>query len=373
MIDQGPISLFATGIANSVGGIASANRNVAAALEHLAGETNRPMYAYVFHEDGDRGPAYRAFRGRKGRFALTTWRRTAASSLAVFDHVRLALPILALPRRLRPRVVICAHGSESWKRIKPSSIRAFQTADLTLTNSTYTLAKMRSRFSGFSGAACPLGLSPQFALTAAPPCRSDERLTLEAANGERAALGARVMLLVGRMDAEEREKGHRELIAVMPQVVAEAPDAQLVFVGGGSDEAALRALAAQSPVAGRICFTGRVGDDLLARLYAKAYAFTMPSRQEGFGLVYLEAMNYALPCIACRDDGGADVVVDGETGLLVDQPVDPAELAHSVISLLADESRAKRMGEAGWRRLRAEFSAEAHQARILEFLRPLAS
>ncbi|MDP1737479.1 MAG: glycosyltransferase family 4 protein [Caulobacter sp.] len=240
-----------------------------------------------------------------------------------------------------------------------------------LTNSSFTLQRMRARVARFRGVACPLGLPPQFPMTAAPPPPSTEVIALEAADGQTRALGDQVLLLVARMDAGEREKGHRELIAVMPAILARYPGAQLVFAGDGSDLADLRTLAAASPAAASLFLTGRASDDLLKALYGKALAFVMPSRQEGFGLVYLEAMNYAKPCLACRDDGGADVVVDGETGLLVSRAVEPDELFAALDRLLADPALAHRLGEAGWRRLVQDFSAAAHQKRMVSFLRPL--
>jgi glycosyltransferase involved in cell wall biosynthesis len=360
----------ATGVSRTLGGIASANRNVAAALSRLAAEHARDLHTYVLNEEGG-GEVYCAFGGNKGAFALAAWRGAAGAGLAVFDHVRLALPILALPRPIRPPVVICAHGSESWKRVRQTSILAFRAADLVLTNSAYTLRRMQARFNGFNGAACPLGLPPQFALTSSAPARRSASIALRAANGMERELGPRAMLLVARMDAGEQEKGHRELIGALPAVRAAAPLAQLVFAGDGSDASALRRLAAASPAAADIFFVGQVDDVRLGELYGAAYAYVMPSRQEGFGLAYLEAMNNALPCIACRGDGGGEVVVDGETGLLVDQPIDQEQLAATLVRLLADEAIARSMGVAGWRRLHAKFSASAHQARVLELVRPL--
>ena len=61
--------------------------------------------------------------------------------------------------------------------------------------------------------------------------------------------------------------------------------------------------------------------------------------QGGFGLVYLEAMNYAKPCVGCFGDGGEDVIVDGETGLLVHDPNDAQELQQVLIELLEDPAR----------------------------------
>lgn len=367
----GRVVFCATGISRTHGGIASANRNVAKALARLAEQKARDMHTYVLHEDLGGNDAYRGFGGAKAAFALAAWRGAAGAGLAVFDHVRLALPILALPKHARGPVVICAHGSESWRRIRGASIAAFRAADLVLANSAYTLRKMQGRFDGFNGVACPLGLPPQFALSSTPPPRGQAHVSLRAADGAERQLGPRVMLMVARMDAGEREKGHRELIAALPSVLAHVPTAQLVFVGGGSDAPALQRLAAASPAAAHICFAGQLADADLDALYHAAYAYVMPSRQEGFGLAYLEAMNHALPCVACRDDGGADVVIEGETGLLVNQPIDRAQLASTLVRILSNETMAREMGVAGWRRLNAHFSAEAHQARVLELVAPL--
>lgn len=370
-LKPGRVVFCATGISRTCGGIASVNRNVAEALSRLAAKKARDMHTYVLNEDAGGDDGYQSFAGDKAAFALAAWRAAAGAGLAVFDHVRLALPILTLPKPARGPVVICAHGSESWRRIRRSSILAFRAADLVLANSAYTLRRMQARFDGFNGVACPLGLPPQFALTPSPPARGRAHVSLRAADGIERQIGPRAMLTVARMDAGEQEKGHRELIAALPSVLAQVPNAQLLFVGSGSDAAALQQLAAASPAAAHIYFAGQVADGRLDELYGAAYAYVMPSRQEGFGLVYLEAMNHALPCVACRDDGGADVVVDGETGLLVDQPIERAQLAATLIRILSDEAMAREMGVAGWRRLNANFTAEAHQARVLDLIRPL--
>ncbi|MDQ0463122.1 phosphatidylinositol alpha-1,6-mannosyltransferase [Caulobacter ginsengisoli] len=368
---SGPILFCATGITETVGGIASANRNVLNALRRLAAEDGRAVRTLVLNEPARRDGDHRAFGGDKIGFSFAVLGGLAGAGLVVFDHVRLALPVLALPRPLRAPVVVCAHGSEASWRIRPESIACYRAADLVLANSSFTLGRMRERFGGGRAVVCPLGLPPQFAVRAAPEPPGGEALTLEAADGAARPLGGQMLLLVGRTDAGEQQKGHRELLAVMPELVRRFPAAQLVFVGAGSDLSALKALAAASPVAGSLFLTGRASDELLERLYRRAFAFTMPSGQEGFGLAYLEAMNWARPCLACHDDGGADVVVDGETGVLIGRPIDLAELTEAIGGLLADPSRARRLGEAGWRRLTERFTSQAHQDRVMDLLRPL--
>jgi len=366
----GTILFFATGVSAMVGGIASANRNVMAALKAVGEDRGCDMRALVLGEDGD-APGYRTFNGDRVGFALAMLSCLPGASLAVFDHVQLATPILALPRWMRPPVVVCAHGSEATWRMRLASARVFREADLVLANSNYTLHRMRFGLGRFRGAACPLGLPPQYAVSPAPPQALAADISLEAADGVRRPLGSRMLLLVARMDAAEREKGHREMMQAMPEIIARHPDAQLVFAGSGSDLVDLRALAAASPVAGSLFLTGRASDDLLMALYEAAFAFAMPSRQEGFGLVFLEAMNYAKPCVACRDDGAGDVVVDGETGILVSHGVEQTELVAALDRLLGDPALARQFGEAGWRRLRDHFSSTAHQVRVSGFVGPL--
>ncbi len=360
----------ATGVFRSVGGIAAANQNVHAALQSLAADLGLALETLVLTER-DAAPGYRTFGGSKLGYAAAVLAALPRAHLAVFDHVRIALPFLAVPRPARPPVVICAHGSESWRRIRPLSMRAFTAADLVLANSRYTLEKMEARLGRFKGAACPLGLPQQFVTASAPTPPSDELLELRAADGAARPIGDRMMLLVARMDAGEREKGHRELIAVWPAIRAGSPTAQLVLAGGGSDLAELRARARETTAADSIFLPGYVEKPVLEALYRKAYAFVMPSRQEGFGLAYLEAMNLSRPCVACRDDGGAEVVVDGETGLLVDQPIDLGQLRETLLRLLADPDLARRLGEAGWRRVTQHFTGAAHQARVADLIRPL--
>lgn len=366
-----PILFCATGITGTVGGIASANRNVLAALERLGGEHGRPVRTLILGEPAERRVGCHAFGGDRLAYSLALLTGALTAGLVVIDHVRLALPLLALPRALRPPLAICAHGSEASIRVRPASVRAFQAADVVLANSAFTLNRMRRRFDLPHGVTCPLGLPPQFAVRPEPTPSGGEGMSVMAADGVERPLGEQVLLLVGRTDAGEREKGHRELMQVLPALRQRFPAVQLVFVGDGSDRPFLQEIAAASPSAEAIFLTGRVSDADLERLYRRAYAFVMPSRQEGFGLAYLEAMNWSRPCIACHDDGGADVVADGETGLLVPQPIEPDRLRQAIEQLLADPVRAHELGVAGWRRLQGQFTSQAHQARVMAALEPL--
>jgi glycosyltransferase involved in cell wall biosynthesis len=111
-----------------------------------------------------------------------------------------------------------------------------------------------------------------------------------------------------------------------------------------------------------------VSDAELAEIYRASHVFAMPSRGEGFGLVFAEAMAHGLPCIASRLDAGSEVVVDGETGVHVD-PDDEADLLRALMALLTDPALRRRLGDAGRMRAQMLFGLDGFNARISELLR----
>jgi glycosyltransferase involved in cell wall biosynthesis len=116
-------------------------------------------------------------------------------------------------------------------------------------------------------------------------------------------------------------------------------------------------------------FHGLLGKEALARLYAAASIFALPTLREAFGLSLVEAMGFALPVVASRIEAIPEIVADGETGLLV-PPRDPGALARALGELAADPARARRMGEAGRARALQRFGWDRTAAGILRVLQP---
>jgi len=149
------------------------------------------------------------------------------------------------------------------------------------------------------------------------------------------------------------QKGLEFLIRAMSVVSAAFPEAALLIAGEGELEAALKKLASQLDLTGRVIFTG-YRDDVL-RLIGASDAFILPSLREGMPYVLLEAMLVSRPIIATSVS--SEVVLDGRTGLIV-PPSDSKALAEAVIKLLRDPALASRLGTSGRDRLEACFSSE---------------
>lgn len=177
-----------------------------------------------------------------------------------------------------------------------------------------------------------------------PVDRAEARARLGASPGE---------LLVGVVGRSVEQKGIDVLLSAFPRIAAAVPEARLAIVGDGPLRGALESLARRLGIAGRVRFTGWV--DRAGTLMAACDVVVVPSRFEGFGLVALEAMAASRPVVATRVDALCEVVVDGETGLLVSAE-DSAALAAAVAGLLRAPERAAAMGAAGRRRLVEEFS-----------------
>jgi len=166
--------------------------------------------------------------------------------------------------------------------------------------------------------------------------------------------------LIGSIGRLERQKGFDTLI----RALADLNDAALVLVGDGSERASLEKLAHRVGVADRVVWIG--WSDEPARYLAALEVFALPSRFEGFPLAVLEALLARSAVVAADVGSVAEVVLDGETGLLV-PPDDPAALARAIRRLLGDADLRRRLGEQGRRLVLERFTA-THMTRAFESL-----
>ncbi len=167
---------------------------------------------------------------------------------------------------------------------------------------------------------------------------------------------APLILFVGRQFVP---KGGRELLEAFALVRRGHAGARLAVVSSSCP----------SPRPPGVEFHGLVSREALARLYAEASAFALPTLREAFGLSLLEAMSFGVPVVSSRIEAIPEIVSDGESGILV-SPRDVPALAQALAGLLADPARARLMGAAGRQRVMARFGWERAARRMLAVLRP---
>jgi len=158
-------------------------------------------------------------------------------------------------------------------------------------------------------------------------------------------------------------KGHETLIRAAAELKKEFPALTWNLIGDGPLLAPLRALADQLGVSGQVNFLGGKPRQAVAGAMRQCTLFALPSRYEGLGCVYLEAMSCAKPAIGCRGQGIGDIIQHGRSGFLVGAD-NPRELALAVAMLLRDKGLRQRIGETA-RQIILEDLTLRHQAENL--------
>jgi phosphatidylinositol alpha-1,6-mannosyltransferase len=263
----------------------------------------------------------------------------------VTNHLHLAPAALAFAAR-GASLVTTLHGVEAWKPLTWIQRAALDRSERLIAVSAFSRDRFRAATSSFRNRhvdVCHLGLTP----VPAPDGPSD--LVPSA-------------LIVGRMAVDERYKGHDLLLDIWRQVAADVPGAVLRIVGDGDDRPRLQQKAAALNLGDQVVFLGRVSDERLAREYERCTAVVMPSRGEGFGLVFIEAMRAARGCIGCRGSA-SEIIVDGDTGLVLDAD-DRAQLRTAVVRMLRDRSETVAMGVRGRARFLQHFTEDHFRTRL---------
>jgi len=160
------------------------------------------------------------------------------------------------------------------------------------------------------------------------------------------------------------------LILALPKLLLRWPNLQLALVGAGDDRQWLESIAQESGVRLHVHFLTDISYQELSACYAAAEIFALPSRGEGFGFVYLEAMARGKPVIGGAHGGAQEVIQDGVTGYLV-QHGDSVQLATSIDTMLSNPELARKMGQRGRERVEKEFRFNVFAKAFKRILREL--
>lgn len=334
------------------GGIPAFNRLLVRSARAYAQACSLPLRVLVLADAADTAPeegldagAYVPCGGSRRRFIgavlALLWRRP----LLCLGHVNLA-PLGPLSPR---GFGVVAHGTEVWQPLPLLRRLALRQARAVACVSDHT-ARCVERVQGVRASRCVR------VINSLPPERFPADQAAAACSGERLRV-----LSVTRLYPGE-PKG----IDLMLEALAQLPQIDYVVAGEGAALPGLKLLARRLGVADRVWFLGRISDEERAAQFASCDVFALPSSGEGFGIAYLEAMAYGKPCVAARVGGAPEVVLDGETGLVVTPQVAP--LVTALRALRDDAGLRRRLGAAGRERLAAHFCYARFQERAFHFL-----
>ncbi|MGC2526884.1 MAG: glycosyltransferase family 4 protein [Candidatus Acidiferrum sp.] len=352
------------------GGVQRAGRHLAAVLSEFAESRHLECRIVTLNDTrelhrmsvGGKEFVFTGCERSKTRFAATAVRAARRRAKVVLaGHPNLG-PVTQAMKIVAPRLrtILCTHGVEVWEPLPALRRLALRRANVVLAPSKDTanhVAEQEVRKERIH--VLPWALDPEFeTIQVNAPQR---RLPQGYPEG-------RVILTVGRWLANERYKGMDTLITALPRLLTRWPELQLLAVGDGDDRAWLEDLAEQNGVNRHVHFLSGVSNEELRACYEACEMFALPSRGEGFGLVYLEAMAHGKPVIGGAHGGAPEVIGDGVTGYLVPHG-DAPQLATSIETLLSDPALAQKMGARGRQRVEREFRFSVFAKSLKKILR----
>jgi glycosyltransferase involved in cell wall biosynthesis len=172
--------------------------------------------------------------------------------------------------------------------------------------------------------------------------------------------------VIGCVSRWDPVKRFEILLQAVRQLAEPLPRLTLLLVGGGGEEARIRRLVAEFGLQDKVIFTGFLGNPI--RIYGLLDLYVATSLKEGLPLAPLEAMAASLPIVATDVPGHRDVVVRGETGLLVPAE-DSRALADAIAGLVDDPARRRKMGESGRQRVLEHFAVRSMVDQTVEVYR----
>jgi glycosyltransferase involved in cell wall biosynthesis len=328
--------------AYSRGGVQAYSRRVAEILSDYGARRGLDLHGVSLqdrewkpdqHPNPVRYASFGAAAGNRVEFlrlsARTAWK--TRPRLAVVMHTCIAPPALMLrAARITGPYLLVLHGIEAWTRVKPA-IRAAAAGACRIVATTWHTAREFAKANGIPEdrfVVIPLAVPDGAADAAVPPPSN----------------GALRVLTAGRLASEDAYKGYDVLISGVARARQMGGEVRLRVVGAGDDMDRLRAHAGSAGLNdGGVEFLGAVSDSQLRREIADCDVFALPSRGEGFGLVYLEAMSMARPCIAGNPGGPPEIIDDGRDGYLVEHG-DTQQLAGRLMTLYREPELRREMG-----------------------------
>jgi phosphatidylinositol alpha-1,6-mannosyltransferase len=344
------IGLF-SGLDPTTGGIAVCGRSAWTGVIGRTPAADLVCFGQVGSRDGLPAPGRGVASASRYLLAGKLLARSWPADVCVVWHVGL-LKLLPLLRGFRGKVVVALHGIDAWRPVSRLTRRLLGRVDLFLTISDHTWRQFLTYAPWLAEAGhrtvhlgwCEPSVGPTLPPSATPAA-----------------------VIVARLAKAEDYKGHRELIRAWPRVRERVPGARLDVVGDGDLRPELERLVVQLRVPDGVRFHGRVSEKRKAELIAGARCMAMPSRGEGFGLVYLEGMRLGRPCLVSDCDAGHEVVKPPECGLAID-PTDTGGLANALARLLTPGREWDVWSSAARRRYEAEFTEAAFHRRLRDAL-----
>ena len=299
----------------------------------------------------------------KVNFISKAIRQGIQSKVVVLSHINLLI-VGYLIKLFSPntKLILIAHGIEVWN--KPSFLRKkmLQQCDGIWCVSTFTKQKISLYVKNASNKVQVLNNCIDPFLITTYTIKSPQLLKKFNFNSEDI-----ILLTLSRLSSKELYKGYDHVLAVFNTLTKYFPTLKYLIVGkyDSIEKQRLDELIVKYGIEGKVVFSGYIPDEDIANHYGIADAYVMPSKKEGFGIVFIEAMYYGLPVIAGNIDGSVDALLNGKLGYLVN-PDSELEIEKAIKYTLENIEASKPNKNL----LLQYFSFDAYKKNVAQLLQP---
>ncbi|HRO41217.1 MAG TPA: asparagine synthase (glutamine-hydrolyzing) [Flavipsychrobacter sp.] len=294
--------------------------NAMSPYDHLADETYFPQ------------DKYKGFQGKRLRFVLYALMNAALKDTVIVGHLNLA-PVGCLIKKFFPKtkLILITHGIEVWSPLEGQRKKMLEVSDLILSVSNFTKSKLidiqglpESKIKVF-----PNTIDPFFRVPKVFYVNKEIRREYNFSASDP------VLFTLSRLSGREKYKGYDLVIQCLPELKKQFPTVRYIIAGkyDNEEKARLDNLITSLGLEENVFLTGYLAEKSLLEYYQTADLFIMPSRKEGFGIVFLEALICGLPVIGGNQDGSVDALRNGELGILVN-PTSMSEIVDGITEVL---------------------------------------
>lgn len=332
------ISFFALTAFSQTGGIEKFNRCLIKVLNTLPGKAKASVHHHILYDkapDTRYCPAdvFSGYRGSKIAFLVRGFIQAVRSTFIITGHLNLAILAVAVKKFFpAKKVVLILHGIEVMEPVTGLKKKALQCCDEIWVVSHFTQRNV-VQIQGIPPGKIKVlfnTIDPYFVL----PPQFEKSGYLQSRYG----LGKQdpVLFTLTRLNAAEGYKGYDKVIAALPEVLKVFPSVKYIIAGKGDagEIEKVKQLIDRYSLQGHVLLTGFIPDTEVTDHYLLADLFVMPSKKEGFGIVFIEALACGLPVVAGNQDGSVDALLNGRLGTLVD-PDDVKAIAAAILRVLS--------------------------------------
>ncbi len=322
------------------GGIEKVCRTICRSLYDLSEEDLiDPIVHCMYDKSFDRDSRYLkkqqyvGFGGNRKSFVIKSFLKGIRADVVILSHINL-LSVAYLIKKFRPKtkIYLIAHGIEVWKKLPDAKLKALKKLDKIFAVSQFTKEKIKleNHISEHKIEVLNNCLDPfyYFPTDFSKPIELLKRYQLKKEN--------EVIMCLSRLSSSEKYKGYDNVIKILPNLIEKNPHLIFVLAGKADEEEyqRLEQLISEYKIGNYVKLIGFIDEAEITDHFVLADIFVMPSKKEGFGMVYIEAMASGLKVIAGNKDGSVDALSNGKLGKLVD-PDDLNQIEKALAELLA--------------------------------------